>query len=802
MFSNVAYAQTYSSFSRFKDNIKLFFAKGDNKVKLALEIREKEINSAIDNVKAGNKQEAVKNLEDAKEKLVLVQEQASPEIAEEVKLNVEEIEKKILESKDIDPEFLAYLENHLSEEQKTKLSAELSGKLSDYCSKLAEQDPTLLEKDEKCNPENAPSWLKKDIEKRQKEMQEKLGEEMINQLTTCMNDPRECDCSKIPVVSEQQKCEKGTALAIRCEFQNDMSACDELEKLGPPTVPEGIPGFLKPLFEKTINDLMEKKEAEMFNKFAPPECIEANAKTREECEKVMMEKYGPPPEECMENGNFVGEEECDQRMIASGKIPDECIKNGKPISREECEKIMEQKGMQGIPQECIKEGKPVSPEECKEIMRELGIQPGQPQQIRGGFKGDMKIPQECVGLTFEDCEKMIMEKYMPQECIQANAITPEACEKIMLPKECKEANAFSREDCEAIIMTKNMPQECKEADALNPDDCAKILSKNIVKSSPGSEMEYLERQGMGFDQVPAVCKRGSNFVRSMDCDQALAGMGITLPPPVDISNIPEECIVNGQPVSPQDCQKTLESKLVNENIPSMCKEAGIIEPDECGKFMEEQRKKQGIGLNMPPECTGKSPEECKEIMEAKGIKIGKIEQVERVCKEGEECEPERRQDGKAEQVMQMPKECVDTGVSDPDSCNILMSKINEQREKNGDKMVIDEKGNQEYITNDELNKIAQEAERRAEETKPDLEQVEEIKQEIVEIENNIQQIEQRQEEISSSQEQHQAEQSPSSPESSSESPPPESPPATGEAIIPANYDIVDKFFNFLNNKLF
>ena len=34
-------SQTYSGFNRFTDNIKLTFSVGDNKVKLALEIREK-----------------------------------------------------------------------------------------------------------------------------------------------------------------------------------------------------------------------------------------------------------------------------------------------------------------------------------------------------------------------------------------------------------------------------------------------------------------------------------------------------------------------------------------------------------------------------------------------------------------------------------------------------------------------------------------------------------------------------------------------------------------------------------------
>ncbi|MBI2047127.1 hypothetical protein HYT26_03120 [Candidatus Pacearchaeota archaeon] len=294
-----AQAESYSGFSRFADNIRLVFASGDDKVKLALEIRNKELNSALENAKIGNAEQAIKNIESASDKLEIVQEQASPDVAEDVKISVDEIEARIMENQNLTPEFAAYLEKHLTEEEKTRLSAELSEKLSDYCSSLAEQDYEIMLKDEKCNPENAPEWLKKDIEKKTKEMQKEASDEMIKQLTTCINDPRECDCSKIPVVSEQSKCEKSKALAIRCEFQGDMSACDQLDEMKP-EVPSNMPAFLRPMFEKTMKELISKKEKQMFNKLAPKECVDAGATTREECEKIMMEKFAP--QECIEVG--------------------------------------------------------------------------------------------------------------------------------------------------------------------------------------------------------------------------------------------------------------------------------------------------------------------------------------------------------------------------------------------------------------------------------------------------------------------------------------------------------------------
>jgi len=50
LFLPLVQAQNYSGFNKFTDNVKLFFVSGDKDVRLALEIREKEVNSAIINL--------------------------------------------------------------------------------------------------------------------------------------------------------------------------------------------------------------------------------------------------------------------------------------------------------------------------------------------------------------------------------------------------------------------------------------------------------------------------------------------------------------------------------------------------------------------------------------------------------------------------------------------------------------------------------------------------------------------------------------------------------------------------------
>jgi hypothetical protein len=90
-------------------------------VNLALEIREKEVNSAIENIQNGNEEDSTKNLLQARNKLQIVQEKVSLDVADEVKESVNEVKNKINESDGLSKDFELYS----LEEEKTKLKAEL-----------------------------------------------------------------------------------------------------------------------------------------------------------------------------------------------------------------------------------------------------------------------------------------------------------------------------------------------------------------------------------------------------------------------------------------------------------------------------------------------------------------------------------------------------------------------------------------------------------------------------------------------------------------------------------------------------
>ena len=126
-------SQIYSGVDRFTDNVKLVFSGGDNKVRLALEIREKEIESAINNIQNQGEKKAIKNLERAKKKLQIVQEKVSLDTSGEIQTSVDEIIDKIDGEENLPDEFGDYI----LEEEKTQLTAELTEKTFEYCTELS-----------------------------------------------------------------------------------------------------------------------------------------------------------------------------------------------------------------------------------------------------------------------------------------------------------------------------------------------------------------------------------------------------------------------------------------------------------------------------------------------------------------------------------------------------------------------------------------------------------------------------------------------------------------------------------------
>ncbi|MFH1505916.1 MAG: hypothetical protein ABIE94_02910 [archaeon] len=322
-------AQTYSGFNRFVDNVKLAFSKGDNEVKLALEIREKEVDSAINNVKNQGEDKAIKNLERAKEKLKIVQEKVSLDTSEEIKTNVDEIIDKVNQEENLPDEF----EEYLLEEEKTQLTAVLTEKTFEYCTELAKEDFAVMLQEEECNPDTAIPGLEEDL-KELKDIQLKLFVKLMLEIRSCIDDPGTCNCEANVDIEQKAKCEKMVALAIKCEYKDDETACNELESMKPKQgdsfAESFVPGFLMNLFrEKSymIEYGIEPSEG------VPEECWDENDKP--ECKQY--DHLKETNDDWDEYGKFIGKRPENRALTMRESIP-QCYEND-VFLEEKCGKI-------------------------------------------------------------------------------------------------------------------------------------------------------------------------------------------------------------------------------------------------------------------------------------------------------------------------------------------------------------------------------------------------------------------------------------------------------------------------------
>ncbi len=334
----------------------------------------------------------------------------------------------------------ALIDSQLTQEERIAAASQFVDKLMSYCDELAKLDFRLMEQDQHCDPVQAPEWLQGYIEEDITQRQQQAEVQLIQMITTCINDPRQCDCSQIPVKSEQNECQQSTELAIRCEYDQDTAACEELESRSL-AAPSALPDFLKPAFEETLTELIEKKKKEMFAKFAPPECVQAGVETREECEEIMMEKY--LPQECKDAGATTKEDCMELMQETYGIMPEECRGDDTPITREECMQLMSEK--YDIPDECIREGEFLGQEECLAIM-------------------------------------------LPPECKEAGATTKEACAEVFQQKKASELD----------IGGGPLPECMQDGVFIGMSECQQIMQETIAASIGG--LEILTAEGLAQAQ--------------------------------------------------------------------------------------------------------------------------------------------------------------------------------------------------------------------------------------------------------------------------------------------------------------
>jgi len=329
-------SQTYSGFDRFADNVKMFFSSGDSKVKLALEIREKEIDLAIINSQNQNEKEAIKNLERAHKKLQFVGEKISLDVADEIKENSNQLVNKIENEEDLSENFEVYV----LEEKKIQLASELTKEIFEMCKELAKEDYTAMLQEEQCNPKTAPKELQEEL-KELKKLQEELFVKLMFDIRSCIDDPGTCNCEDVSDINERAKCEKMIALAVKCEYKDDQEACGQIKSLQPPAE-SFVPDFLMNLF-KEREDMIDYN---IQKSNVPPECYNEN--TKPECEQYMYMKETRA--KCWKDGKF-NYDECggpeNKEPTMQESIP-QCFDENDNFLEEKCGKITIVRNEEGL----------------------------------------------------------------------------------------------------------------------------------------------------------------------------------------------------------------------------------------------------------------------------------------------------------------------------------------------------------------------------------------------------------------------------------------------------------------------
>lgn len=465
-----------------------------------------------------------------------------------------------------------FVDDIRNKETRIDKAAEVAAKIKELCEALAKLDPLQYEKVCKTK-DDAPKW--------QRELDDKLTDEQRGAaklfgkvMKQCMSTQgKECACDELKSISTPfaEKCALVAPLAAKCD-RGDEDACAIMED-ATADMEDLLPPYLQDVFADIEGDI----RGEQFDKFMPPECKKAGAKTPKECMRVMFEANAP--EECIAAAkegkiDFASERtmraSCEELMFKEN-APEECIKAGLK-NHKECGRFM---FTQNAPKECIDAGitgeKPNDPRKCEELMRSqrgnegsnrgpgrgfaLGRNCKEIQDIGERFKCYEEaydsvqaggFPGQGPGQSFGEGEHFDRDDEgdiggrgrggsgqnrgpggnFPEPCVKAGATTREACEKVMKTE--NEARFQKTRDYQ-----ENFARECRAkggrwdcgygwSDASNPCRCFTDEQRREDREEFGPPKDF-QRPPEGFKRPPEGFKPGEGQPRPPE--------GFQQPPP-------------------------------------------------------------------------------------------------------------------------------------------------------------------------------------------------------------------------------------------------------------------------------
>ena len=271
----------------------------------------------------GNEEAAEKALENYNEYANKIEEEGNPEKREDARRSAAAINNAL---KDHEGE---EFEKIKSKEGNLVTAVEVSSKILELCEQLALLDPIAYSETCKVG-EDEPEWKRKMHADLSKE-QEKIAKDFVGIMKQCFKTSgKDCACEDIPFYDFSVACSKAAPLAMACDLEGDENACDDLDNLEMPELPE----WLEPIWMELEGGMNEAQ----YDMHMPFECVEEGIDNPKDC-KIFMITYHAPLEcraALLESGcehEFECRKICDEIMFEQ-HAPPECIDKGITDPRE------------------------------------------------------------------------------------------------------------------------------------------------------------------------------------------------------------------------------------------------------------------------------------------------------------------------------------------------------------------------------------------------------------------------------------------------------------------------------------
>lgn len=304
-------------------------------------------------------------------------------------------------------------------------------------------------------------------------------------------------------------------------------------------------------------------------------------------------------------------------------------------------------------------------------------------------------------MTPEACQKYFQ---LPWECRSANILDGIKCQeymfKLAMPEICREKGFTTQEECAKIILLNSLPQQCKDANITDEAGCKSLLNSSMFLTVECKEANISDFSACGNYMaekfMPKECVDAGSKTKE-ECDyimrskygnfaQETAIAAKIIYPAQEISGMPQECRDKGI-ADPMECGKYMTARY----LPEDCKAANIATKEDCGKFLfEKNAPKECLDTkisdpkecenfifkrNAPKDCIDAgmvSPEGCKKFMFEKygnkeNIPLDKfpVECQKAGVKSADECE-------KIMAKSYLPEDCKKNGISDSDQCGTYL----------------------------------------------------------------------------------------------------------------------------------